>query len=143
MSNRRRVLCIVSFAVLAASFLAAQATAQEVSLFKFRGTQVPVKLKIKDQVADKGVFDLEFVRTSDAAPYAMKAIKRGKVLDVIQGEEWPYDGDNGNDKDIPIKPTLKMTMNKGAKLLTFIFESGKDAHQYPKVRVRVRVAYEE
>jgi len=143
MSNGRRVLCVVSFVVLAASFLASQATAQEVSLFKFRGTQVPVKLKIKDQVADKGVFDLEFVRTSDPAPYAMKVIRRGKVLDVIQGEDWPYDGDNDSDKNVPSKPTLKMTMNRGAKLLTFIFESGTDAHQYPKIRARFRVPYEE
>lgn len=147
MSNKRRVLSVVSLVVLAAFCLADAAAGQTAPFYKFRGIQVPAKLKVKDQILDKGVFDLEFLRSSSPVLYSMRIIRRGKIIDVIQGEEWPYAGgivsEIADAKDIPQKPTLKMTKNSGEKLLTFIFESGRFAHSYPMIRVRFRVPYEE
>jgi len=147
MANRRRGLSVASFVVLAALFLAELATAQMVPVYKFRAIQIPVRLKIKNQVLDTGVFDLEFMRTASPVLYYVRIIRRGKILDIIQGEEWPYAGgivsEIADAKDIPSKPTLKMTKSSGEKRLNFIFESGRNTINFPMIRACFKLPYEE
>ena len=82
-----------AFVVAAAAFTAVLVFSnfvfsQLIPLHRFRGVQVPVKLKIKDAVLDDGAYDLEFVRSSSPLLCSVRIMRRGKILDVIQGQEW-------------------------------------------------------
>ncbi len=128
-------------------FCAGLAAAQMSPIYRFKGINVPVKLKIKDKTFDKGTYDLEFLRTSSPLLYYIKLIKGGKTLDIIQGEEWAYAHGIASDvlysQGIPTKPTLKMAKNTAEKLLLITFESGRNAANYPLIRARFKLTYEE
>jgi hypothetical protein len=106
-----------------------------------------VKLKVGDKALEKGACDVEFMRTSSPVLYHIKFMKRGKILGVLQGEEWPYnDGIVAGmvaDRTIPDKPTLKMSINRGEMTYTFVFESGTRSVRYPMIRARFRLPYED
>lgn len=127
-------------------FCAHLAIAQMDPIYRFKGVNIPVRLKIKTIILEKSAYDLEFLRTSSPVLYFIKIMKRGKILDLLQGEELRYDGTEGDiarNSDIPTKPTLKMTMNKSEKLLILVFESGRYARKYPMLRARFKYQYEE
>jgi hypothetical protein len=139
-----------TFAVAAAAFTAvlvfsSLVLAQLIPLYRFRGVQVPVKLKIKDAVLDEGAYDLEFVRSSSPLLYYVRIMRRGKILDVIQGEEWAYAtaGDIPKGEEIPRKPTLKMSRNRAESLIVLVFETGMNHRDYPLLRARFELPYEE
>jgi hypothetical protein len=114
---------------------------------RFKGVNIPVSLKIKDKILEKGVYDLEFRRSSSPVLYYVGIMKSGKTLGLVQGEEWPYGtgivSDIAKNRDIPDKPTLKMAKNTDEKLFIVIFESGRSAGKYPMIRARFRFPYEE
>jgi hypothetical protein len=138
---------IFSTALIIALFSADLAIAQMTPLYRFKGINVPVRLKIKDKIVEKGAYDLEFLRTSSPVLFYIKIMKGGKILGVLPGEEWPYahgiTSDIAHDPEIPAKPTLKMTMNKTEKLFNFIFESGRNTSVYPLMRAKFKLPYEE
>jgi hypothetical protein len=112
-----------------------------------KGVNIPVSLKIKDKILDKGIYDLEFRRTSSPVLYFVGIMKGGKTLALVQGEEWPYGtgivSDIAKNRSIPEKPTLKMAKNTDEKLFIVIFESGRWASNYPMVRAKFKFPYEE
>jgi len=114
---------------------------------RFKGVNIPVSLKIKDKIFEKGVYDLEFRRTPSPILFYVGIMKGGKILDLVQGEEWPYGtgivSDIAENRDIPNKPTLKMAKNTDEKLFIVIFESGRWTRNYPMVRARFKIPYEE
>ena len=127
-------------------FFADLAIAQMNPIYRFKGVNIPVRLKIQANILEKSAYDLEFLRTSSPVLYFIKIMKRGKILDLLQGEEFPYDGTEGDiarNSDIPTNPTLKMTMNKSEKLLILVIESGRYARKYPMLRARFKYQYEE
>jgi hypothetical protein len=143
-SKRVLVICLaILFTML---FFADLAIAQMDPIYRFKGVNIPVRLKIKDTILEKSAYDLEFLRTSSPLSFFIKIMKGGKILDLLQGEEFRYDGterDIGNNPDIPTKPTLKMSMNKSEKLLILVFESGIHHGKYPMLRARFKYQYEE
>jgi hypothetical protein len=143
-SKRFLVICSVFLATML--FFAHLAIAQMDPIYRFKGVNIPVRLKIKDNVLEKGAYDLEFLRTSSPVLYFIKIMKGGKILDLLQGEELRYDGTEGDiarNRDIPGNPTLKMTMNKSEKLLILVIESGRYHRKYPMYRARFKYQYEE
>ena len=140
---RRLSPVVMSITVL----LSALVYAQMRPIFRFKGAQIPLTLKIQDKILEKGAYDVEFLRTSSPVLFYVKFLKRGKILGVVQGEEWPYAGgivsDTANDRTIPNSPTLKMSINRDEKLLQFVFESGRHALNYPMVRARFKLPYAE
>jgi hypothetical protein len=144
---KKGISVFISSIVLFAFLFVDLATASLIPIYRFKGTQLSVRLKIKDKVIEKGAYDLEFLRASSPVLYYIKIMKGGKILDIIQGEEWPYGtgiaSDVAYDMKIPTSPTLKMTKNKSEKLMTFIFESGRNALDYPMIRARFKLSYEE
>ncbi len=142
----KRVLTICSIILSIILFYPDFIFAQMDPIYRFKNANIPVSLKIKDQILEKGAYDLEFLRTSSPRLYFIKIMKRGKILDLLQGEELPYDGTEGDiarNLDIPSNPTLKMTMNKSEKLLILVIESGRYARKYPMLRARFKYQYEE
>lgn len=146
MGSRKTLACFSLVLILAFLFVA-QVLAQMTPVNRFKGVNIPVSLKIKDKILAKGVYDLEFRRSSSPVLYYIGIMKGGKTLGLVQGEEWPYGtgivSDIAKNRDIPEKPTLKMSKNAGEKLFTFIFESGRWTRAYPMVRVRFKFQYEE
>jgi hypothetical protein len=121
--------------------------AQGVPLNRFKGINIPVSLKIQDKIFEKGLYDLQFRRTPSPVLFYVGIMKRGKILGVVQGEEWPYGtgivSDIAENRDIPDKPTLKMAKNTDEKVFIVIFESGRWTRSYPMVRARFKIPYEE
>ncbi len=138
-----RCSSIVSLTLLSAVLV----LAQMIPLNRFKGVNIPVNLKIQDKILEKGVYDLEFRRTSSPVLYYVGIMKSGKTLGLVQGEEWPYGtgivSDIYENRDIPPKPTLKMAKNADEKLFMIIFESGRSASKYPMVRAKFKLPYEE
>ena len=142
----KRVLVICSAILSTMLFFADLAIAQMDPIYRFKGVNIPVSLKIKDNILEKSAYDLEFLRTSSPVLYFIKIMKGGKILDLLQGEELRYDGtehDIARNRDIPNKPTLKMTMDKSENLLILVFESGRYHRKYPMLRARFKYQYEE
>ena len=90
MTNKNRVLVIISGLFLVGLFFADLAMAQMNPIYRFKGVNVPVKLKVNNKTLEKGGYDLEFLRTSSPVLYFLRIIKGGKILSNFQGEEWPY-----------------------------------------------------
>ena len=146
MSFKKSPACC-SLVVLLTLLFAGLVLAQGTPLNRFKGVNIPVSLKIKDRILEKGVYDLEFRRTPSPVMFYVVIIKSGKTLGVAPGEEWPYGtgivSDIYENRDIPQKPTLKMAKNTDEKLFLITFESGRTTRQYPMVRARFKIPYEE
>jgi len=147
MSKKNGVLVIFSVLLLVVLFFADFAIAQMDPIYRFKGVNVPVKLKIKNKILEKGEYDLEFLGTSSPVLYFVRIMKGGKILDMFQGEEWRYakgmEIDVAHSAEAPQKPTLKMALNKSEKLLTLVFESGRNSVSYPLIRAKFNLPYEE
>ena len=137
----KRVLTICSIILSIILICPDSILAQMEPMSRFKNVNIPVSLKIKDQILEKGAYDLDFCRTSSPVAYFVRIMKRGKILDILQGEEFPYG--ITEDRDMPNKPTLKMTRDQSEKLLILVFESGTLAKNYSKVRARFKIQYEE
>jgi hypothetical protein len=135
----KRIVMLVALCLLASLATAELAVPKMDSIFRFRGVKVPMNLKIKDAVVEGGVFDLEFLKAADSGDLYLKLIKKGEVLDLIKGEEWPYEGSDPVDG----KPKLKMGRSASQGTLVFTFESGKDHRFFPLIRARFSVPYSE
>lgn len=135
----RRAVAIAVVGLLAIPALTAGAEPKMDSIYRFRGIRVPLSLMIKGAVVEAGIFDLEFLKAADSADLYMKLIKKGEVLDLIKGEEWPYEGS----EPVDAKPKLKMGRSPSQGALVFTFESGKDHRFFPLVRGRFSVPYAE
>jgi len=143
----RKYLACCSLVVLLMLLFAGLVLAQGIPLNRFKGVNIPVSLKIQDKIFEKGLYDLQFRRTPSPVLFYVGIMKRGKILGVVQGEEWPYGtgivSDIAKNRDIPDKPTLKMAKNTDEKLFIVIFESGRWTRSYPMVRARFIIPYEE
>jgi hypothetical protein len=111
---------------------------QMASIYRFRNVNVPISLKVEGTAIAKGNYDLEFMRTSSPVLYFVRFMKRGKILAVAQGEEWPYAGglvaDVASDRSIPKSPVMKMKINRAEQKLRLIMESGRNNLNYPMIR---------
>ena len=146
MGSRKSLACC-SLVLILTLFFAGLVLAQGTPLNRFKGVNIPVRLKIEDKILEKATYDLEFRRTPSPIMFYVVIMKSGKTLGVVQGEEWPYGtgivSDIAENRDIPNKPTLKMAKNTDEKLFIVIFESGRWTRNYPMVRARFKIPYEE
>jgi hypothetical protein len=138
-AKRIRLCSVIAPALF---FLALPAVGQMDYIYRFKGVEIPLTLKIDRAILEKGTYDLEFLRTPSPLLYYMRIMKKGKILHLVQGEEFQYPG-GGGDRDIPDKPTLRMTKNVMRKSLTMIFESGRLTVIFPLLRARLELPYSE
>ncbi len=147
MTNKNRVLVIFSSLFSLVVVFAGLAMAQMAPIYRFKGVQISVTMRIDNKVFEKGAYDLQFLRTSSPVLYFLRIMKAGKILATLQGAEWPYS--NGLvdtiafSSEVPQKPTLRMALKKSEKLLSLTFESGKNALEYPFIRAKFNIPYEE
>lgn len=145
MARSRRTLVSASFVALVVLCGAAVAYAQMASIYRFRDVGVPLTLKVEQTVIEKGTYDLEFVRSSSPVLYFLRFMKRGKILAIVQGEEWPYDVGLVTEvaRSIPKSPIMKMKVNRAEKLLNFVVESGRNNRDYPNLRAVFKLPFED
>jgi hypothetical protein len=122
--------------------------AQLKELCKFKGVEIPFKLKYEDTVLKRDKYNLEalLLKSPSLSKYYLRIKKGSKVLCRIEGEQWIYVTQGTymmRDPDIPDKPTMKMRKNSKDKLITFIIETGKKNRMAPFLRLRFKIAYEE
>ena len=121
-------------------------TSQLKLLCKFKGLAIPYTLKYQGKVLEKGKYDLEAVKKATSTDYYLRIKKRGKVLDLIRGEQWDYQTRGTylmRDPSIPDEPTLKMKKNMEEKLFTITIETGRKNRIVPFARIRFTFEYEE
>jgi hypothetical protein len=134
--NGVRACALVLFTIL---FFAGQLPAQMNPIYRFKKVMIPLDFHIKNSIFPKGEYDLEFLRVPNPLTYYVRIMKKGKILHLLQGQEFRYD----NSSVIPKKPTLKMSKNRDEKILTIVFESGSHAKKYPLLRASFSLEYEE
>ena len=121
-------------------------SAQLKLLCKFRNVELPYTLKYQNKVFEKGKYDLEAVKKATSTDYYLRIKRRGKVLDLILGEQWDYQTRGMyvmRDPNIPDKPTMKMKKDSAEKIFTIIIETGKKNRTAPFARLRFKFEYEE
>jgi hypothetical protein len=145
MVRSRRILVTTSFVALAFLLGVAVAYAQMASIYRFRDVSVPLTLKVEQTVIEKGTYDLEFMRSSSPVLYFLRIMKRGKILAIVRGEEWPYDVGLVTEvaRSIPKSPIMKMKVNRAEKLLNFVVESGRNNRDYPNLRAVFKLPFED
>jgi len=135
-----------SVAVFAVLFILAsfgRVQAQMIDIGKFKGVQIPCRLKCDDTIIEKGTFDLEFLKNQTTPACYLKIKKGNKVLCLIEGERRDYTSGGGMlDPNIPDKPTLKMKKDTQNRLFIFEYETGKFG-LFPYLLLRFKVKIEE
>jgi hypothetical protein len=132
------ILLFFLFLLFFAGQLSAQLS-QVNAMYRFRKIAIPVDMQFKDLMLAKGEYDLEFVRVPSSKWYFLRFMKKGKILHLLQGEEFRYEYSD----TIPREPKLHMSMNRDEKTLLIIFESGWGTRMYPKIRARFCCNYQE
>lgn len=110
------------------------------SVYKFKGVNIPFKLKHKDTVFDKGKYDFEIVKFPTQVIFYLKIKKGRKNLCLIPGERLTRLEFEMN--KIPAKPKLVIKKNPEEKMVYITFESGTLTVIFPGIRIRWKMEYE-
>ena len=119
--------------------------AQLIDIAKFKGVEIPFRLKLEDIVIEKGIYNLETLK-NPTTPSCYLRIKKGtKILCIIEGERLQYEAygmSKMTDPSIPQKPRLKMKRSAEEKVVYFTVETGRDS-LFPYLWLRFKLDYEE
>ncbi len=118
---------------------ACQLTAQMNPITRFRDVSIPFALKFEKSILPKGTYDLEFLRVPNPKAYYLRIMKKGKILHLVQGKDYPYT----SPKEIPNAPKLHFSRDTVANLLIIVMDSGAYTKPYSKCRARYCIEYEE
>jgi hypothetical protein len=125
--------------------LASPIFAQLIDIGKFKGVEIPFRLKSGDIVIEKGIYNLEILKNPDTPSCYLRIKKGTKVLCLIEGERLEYEVygmAKMTDPNIPQKPRLKMKRNVEEKVVYFTAETGRDS-LFPYLWLRFKLDYEE
>lgn len=102
----------------------------------FRGVPIQADLQFKKAVLPQGKYDLEFMRVPNTKAYYLRIMRKGKILHLVQGENYPY-----TDKSqVCIAPRLCMNRDAEANALEIVVESGAYTRPYSGIRARYVIA---
>jgi hypothetical protein len=134
-----RLACKVILFVFFISLLSLPAFSQWEDVTSFKNVQFPFNLKYEDKIIKKGTYKIEILKDTKQTVYYLRIRKGSKKLCFIPGEYLQY----GADAEVPASPKLRMRRNTAEKMLYIIFESGTITYQYPNVKVRFKIEYED
>jgi hypothetical protein len=116
------------------------AIAQMKPVCEFKEVKIPFNLKNEDSIFEKGKYDFELLRMGNV--FYLRIKKKGNpVLLKSGGEKLMYE--NMFDPDIPQRSKFQIKRNPALKIAYLIFESGSHHPDYPTIKVRFRLEYEE
>jgi hypothetical protein len=131
---RRLIMCVFFVSLL---YLPAVAQWEDVTSFK--KVQFPFDLKYEDKIIKKGTYKIEILKDAKQTVYYLRIRKGSNKLCFIPGEYLQYKAD----AEVPAKPKLRMRRNTAEKMLYIIFESGTITFQYPNIKIRFKIEYED
>jgi len=134
-----RLACKVILGVFVVSLLSLSAFSQWEDVTNFKNVQFPFNLKYDDKIIKKGTYKVEILKDTKQTVYYLRIRKGSKRLCLISGEYLQY----AADAEVPASPTLRMRRNTAEKLLYIIFESGTITYQYPNIKIRFKIEYED
>ena len=137
--------CEKFFAVILVLLLACPILAQYIDLGKFKGVEIPFKLKFGDTVLEKGTYDLEALKNRSTPMCYLRIKKDKKTLCLIEGERLDYENYGSSkmsDPSIPDKLTLKMKKDPKEKIFYFFVETGKSS-RFAFLKLKFKMDYEE
>ena len=119
--------------------------AQLIDIAKFKGVEIPFRLKVGGIVTEQGIYNLETLK-NPTTPSCYLRIKKGtKILCLIEGERLQYEAygmSKMTDPSIPQKPRLKMKRSAEEKVVYFTVETGRGS-RFPYLWLRFKLDYEE
>jgi hypothetical protein len=132
---------LVRFAgVLFLLIFACSAMAQMNTICEFEEIKVPFTLKDEEATFDKGKYDFELLKMTNV--FYLRIKKDGHPVCLKpHGEKVKYD--DLADPEIPQRSKLQIKRNPALKIAYIIFETGSHHPEYPFVKVRFRMSYEE
>lgn len=136
--SQRKILRMIS-RILFISLLFLPLFAQWEDVCNIKDVQLPFNLKYEDKIIKKGKYVFELLKHTGQTAYYLRIKKGSDRLCLVSGEYLQYRGET----EIPDKPTLRMRKNPADKMLYIIIETGTVTWQYPKVKVRFKIEYEE
>jgi hypothetical protein len=142
--SRHRVLGNV-LGIFLILLLASPIYAQLKDIGKFKGVEIPFRLKFQDIVIEKGSYDLEALKNPNTPSCYLRIKKGTKILCLIEGERLQYEAygmSKMTDPSIPQKPRLKMKQSAEEKVVYFTVETGRGS-RFPYLWLRFKLDYEE
>ena len=143
MSNHRVMgNVLVVFLIL---LLASPIFAQLIDIGKFKGVEIPFRLKSQDIVLEKGSYNLEALKNPNTPSCYLRIKKGTKILCLIEGERLQYEAygmSKMTDPNIPQKPRLKMKRSAEEKVVYFTVETGRRS-RFPYLWLRFKMDYVE
>ena len=116
------------------------AMAQMEPICEFEGVNVPFTLKDEESTFEKGKYDFELLKMNNI--FYLRIKKEGKPVCLKpHGQKVQYT--NIADPEIPQRSKFQIKRNPALKIAYIIFESGSHHPEYPFVKVRFRMKYEE
>ena len=116
------------------------AVAQMKLICEFKDVEIQYDLKHEDSLFERGEYDFELLRMGNV--FYLRIKKEGKTIFLLPGGE-KVSYESLTDPDIPKNAKFKIKRNPVLKIAYIIFESGMHHPDYPAVKVRFKLEYEE
>ena len=98
----------------------------------FRNVPISSDLQFKKSALSKGIYDFEFMRVPNTKAYYLRIKKKGKILHVVQGENYPYT----KITEMSNAPRLHMNYDAATNMFIIVVESGAYSKPYSKIRAK-------
>ena len=102
----------------------------------FRNVPISIDLQFTKSTLSKGIYDLEFMRVPNTKAYYLRIKKKGKILHVVQGENYPYT----KITEMSNAPRLHMNRDADTNMFIIVVESGAYSKPYSKIRAKYCMA---
>lgn len=126
--------------ILLIMILLCPAIAQMKLICEFKDVEIQFNLKHEDYIFEKGKYDFELLRMGNV--FYLRIKKKEKPICLIPGGE-KLNYEKLTDPDIPKHAKLNIKKNPALKIAYIIFETGSHHPDYPFIKVRFKLEYEE
>lgn len=102
----------------------------------FRNVPINFDLQFKKSALARGMYDLEFMRVPNTKTYYLRIMRKGKILHLVQGENFPY----VKKTEVSRAPRLNMNRDAATNMFVIVVESGAYTRPYSNIRARYCIA---
>ncbi|MGD8538951.1 MAG: hypothetical protein PVI66_09555 [Candidatus Aminicenantes bacterium] len=133
-------VCVRCMNIILVLICVCPAMAQMEPICEFENIKVPFTLKDEESSFEKGKYDFELLKMNNI--FYLRIKKEGKPVCLKpHGQKVAYK--NLSDPEIPQRSKFRIKRNPALKIAYIIFESGSHHKEYPFLKVRFRMNYEE
>lgn len=134
--------------VFAITLLVLPVAAELRSVHRFAKVAIPFSMKHEDAILEKGTYDFEICADRTLNLWALRIIKKGKILCSLSGEvlrDRPPGEKGAKMATVPDEPTLRVKRIPQEKMAHITFENAgieSGAEIFPYYIVRFKIGYE-